>query len=510
MNVLIKYITSIFLPCMLVAQISVTPLLNEDSLHCFLSGDIVEIGKVARIVSQDTFELGLSGESTVELSGFLGMDRIRADCIFYPSDSGDISIVSSLTTYLDEDTLWCVDGYFGHSGFLADTVFPGDTVFLYLKITASIGLSKIDFPWENESLIIFVHSRKGSTIYTGPIILKWNNYPFWMPTPESLQIANIDTIIHLQADHAASFYGGDFYRVYRDTIPIFYPAQLFGEGIDTAARYIGTTSTWEFTDNFSDTLWHDYIDSSRGIDDTLANLFYTFVVVDTGPSAPGDYMMGFPSVNVCEFDQPLHSDSIMGGRNWISIPCYDNRRTMASDLDSLGINSVMAWNPYAQVLEIVGLNYPGIGWVVDGSLQVGNVYYINCIHGYHPPIFTTNRPGIIPDYYSTQTLNFDETLGGRNIITIPFRAYIENDIHDRETLEESIFEASDGTACLTRIDRWNCDAFFWEYIAIRYPIYPSWLHNPHLRAGVPYRIWISSYLPSCSFVWPVRPESCWY
>jgi len=396
---------------------------------------------------------------------------------------------------------FCGEGYYDPCGI---SLAPGDSLFFYLLFQPPFCPTEFC-----DTIRVSVHGRSGLTTDTEQLIWEccsWGCY-FGDP-PDTLTIDSVDATagserVFLRADRAAWMDCGDYHNVYRDTLPLFFMFHL--DTTHDNHNKIGITDTRYFNDDFSDTLWPHYWESSKGVEDTLVNLFYVFTSVDTGSSASDGFTETcFPSQCVCEFDQPLYTHSVYGSRNWISIPNVDSRYRYASDLDSLGITQVKEWNVQYQVPVLVGASLPGFGWVLDGPLKIGHVYSVFGTHGVTPPIFSTNTPGWIPQCDSVFSLCYNPILGGRNIIMLPFRASIIENIHDRAMLETSIEDVGAVFAArLLRIDRWNGSAFIWEPIAEYIPFLDLWTANPHLRAGMPYRIWIDGTSGGFCFTWPI-------
>ncbi|HDR90972.1 MAG TPA: hypothetical protein ENN75_01860, partial [candidate division Zixibacteria bacterium] len=149
--------------------------------------------------------------------------------------------------------------------------------------------------------------------------------PIGPPPPDSVVITQITCTpgseeVRFKANAAPFFYGADWYHIYRDTVCLFYRTQL-----DSSNLLPNRTTSIYFTDNFSDTLFAHYWSSSKGVCDTLVNLFYVFTSVDSGPTAPGGYAeSSFPSWPLCEYDQGIKSNPVTGSYNVVSIPCYDD------------------------------------------------------------------------------------------------------------------------------------------------------------------------------------------
>ncbi|HHS50966.1 MAG TPA: hypothetical protein ENN07_07620 [candidate division Zixibacteria bacterium] len=315
--------------------------------------------------------------------------------------------------------------------------------------------------------------------------------------------------VEFKVDLAPTGYFGNFYNVYRDTVPMFFMSQ-----VDTTTEHgniIGRTQTRFFTDNFLDTLYLGYLGGSKGVCDTLVNLFYVFTTVDTTESAPDGYLESpRPSYCLAEYDQAVYAHPTYGTTNFWSIPNFDERFEVCSDLHDLGIRQVMEWDPVNQVPVLKGLyNVAFARWLTDGPLQVGHIYQVSgnydavmarpSEHEY----FQTYKPGIIPTTDSVFTMVYSPTFGGRNIIMLPFKASIVEGITNRATLVTSIQEsgALHGIE-VYRIDAWDGSAFIWNTIALK--ITPTiWNANPSIRPGKPIRVWLRTDSGAVSFTWPI-------
>mgnify|MGYP006288029115 CR=1 FL=1 len=337
--------------------------------------------------------------------------------------------------------------------------------------------------------------------------------------PDTVEIINKDCTdgserVEFKATVAPSILGGDYYYVYRDTLPLFFKTQL--DTTPANRNLIGKTDIRYFTDDFTgttelpDTLWNHYWDASKGVCDTLVNLYYTFTTVDVGASAPGGFAESpFPGNALCEYDQAMYSDPTLGGTNWISMPNVDEDYSTASDLAEYGATKISEWEPSSQILEDRGLYNVMFGiWVTDEPLQYGHCYVVfgtdDSISVNN--IFQTYKPGFIPDNDKQDTLYFHPTYGGRNIIMLPMKAAIVEDVHDRATLEASIEDAGIGvSARLMRIDQWDCTGFIWNPIAQYNAMFGVWTANPHLKPGGVYRLWLDTGATptAVDFVWPV-------
>lgn len=314
-------------------------------------------------------------------------------------------------------------------------------------------------------------------------------------TPPSQQV-------NFKATYNPPYHRGDYYNVYRDTLPLFFMSQLVRDpSAPGFNRLPEVTYSRFYTDNFIDTLYLRYQNSSKGVCDTLVNLFYVFTTVDTGISAIGGYSEShYPSRCMNEYDQAMRFSATFGRGNWVSITSINNQYTVCSHLDSIGVNLVYDWNPATQTTRIVGRKV-GSTWIVNGALRVGKVYQFMTTSA-SPTLFSLFRPGILTEFDGVDTLIYNATFGGRNMVMIPFRASLTDPIHNRATLETSIEDAgaSFGVA-LKRIERWSLATFTWTVIANETPF--GWTGNPRIRPGTPYRIWITAASSPVSFTWPI-------
>lgn len=322
--------------------------------------------------------------------------------------------------------------------------------------------------------------------------------------------------VEFKADLGPTGYYGDYFNVYRDTIPLFFMSQL--RTAPATRNLIGRTLIRFFTDDFTgttelpDTLWQHYPGMSKGVCDTLVNLFYVFTTVDTGASAPDGYSESYhPSWCLAEYDQPVYSHPTYGTTNYWSIPNFDDRFRVCSDLHAIGIRQVMEWDPISQVPVLRGIySVPLARWLTNGPLYLGHVYQVS---GNYTAIqarpteykyFQTYLPGYLSSTDSVFTMAYSLTYGGRNIIMLPFKASIVEGITNRATLVTSVQEAGVMSNIeMYRIDKWDGSAFIWTTIALK--LSPTlWNANPTLKAGKVYRIWLrSATTPSTTFTWPV-------
>ena len=385
---------------------------------------------------------------------------------------------------------FCGFGYFGRDGI---SLAPDDSVYLYLLFRPPISTS-----FARDTLRISVFGRGPFETDVEEITIPATLYDVLRLYPSPFVIDSLDDPpsgekIFFSTDYPPEFHDMHYYMAYRDTIPLFFRTQL------SETLNIGRSDTRFFTDDFSDTLWPHYHGGSKGIGDTLVNLFYAFTTYDTIMSESPFIISG-----VGEFDQALYTDPMLGGRNWITIPNIDYRYRTASDLEPLGVTKVSHWNAEWQVLETVGLYHSAFGWLVDDFLRYGKCYCIFGTHGITPDILSTNTPGSLYEDDLPETLYYHPDLGGKNIIMRPNKASIVEDIHDRRTLEESLEDAGiSGGIRLIQIDEWSGETFQWEPIA-EY-ISGIWTANPPLRRGKPYRIWIEPAYTTepFDFIWPI-------
>ncbi len=319
------------------------------------------------------------------------------------------------------------------------------------------------------------------------------------PPPESVVITQVNCEVgseqvRFKANAAPFYYGADWYHIYRDTVCIFYITQC-----DSSILLPDRTTSLYFNDNFVDTLWPDYWSSSKGVCDTLVNLFYVFTSVDSGPTAPGGYAeSAYPSWPLCEYDQGLKSDPVSGSNNIISIPCYDDDVLISSDLAVWGASVVQEWNPSTQTWSTIGSElFPGT-WVPDGNVLVSHSYKISGTNIASEDLFSTFEPGIVPEEDTSYSLYSNDIAGDRNIVMIPFKvAYIDG-INDCETLDASI--TATGATEINKVERWNNASMTWSVIGSKLPF--GWVPNGRVRPGLPYRIWVTT--PTSSPVtWPI-------
>ncbi|MGC9315817.1 MAG: hypothetical protein ACP5G4_09395, partial [bacterium] len=283
------------------------------------------------------------------------------------------------------------------------------------------------------------------------------------PPPDSVVITQITCTpgseeIRFKANATPFFYGADWYHVYRDTVCLFYSTQLDSNNL-LPTRGTGLY----YTDLFTDTLWAHYPTSSKGVCDTLVNLFYVFTSVDSGPTAPGGFAeSAFPSWPLCEYDQTIKSNPVTGSYNVVSIPCYDDDVTRAIDFAAWGATSVQEWNAATQTWSTIGSQlFPGT-WVPNGNIMVSHSYRFSGAGVAAQDIFSTFEPGIVPQDDTTYTLYSSTVAGNRNIIMLPFKvSYIDN-ITNCATLAASIVAA--GATEVTRVERWNNATMTWSTV----------------------------------------------
>jgi hypothetical protein len=265
--------------------------------------------------------------------------------------------------------------YFGTDGAFFN---PGDSLFLHLRIGAPC------CPWPRtiDTLSLFVHGRRGPVTVTKEIsiraiVLGWDSSP-----PDSIVIDSVFSTpgserVVIITERYPWMYCADYYNVYRDTLPFFYMSQCINVPTMPGFNLLPEHASRYFSDNFADTLWHHYFGGSKGIGDTLVNLFYVYTTVDTGVSTPVGYSETYyPSNLLCEYDQPLHTSPVLGSCNWVSIP-NENQYKRCSDLSPFGIKRVDEWNAASQVSSTIGLKI-GSSWVINGKLKVSHVYRFWC------------------------------------------------------------------------------------------------------------------------------------
>jgi len=318
--------------------------------------------------------------------------------------------------------------------------------------------------------------------------------------PDSVVITEEDCTpdaeyVRFKASAAPFSYGGDYYHIYRDTVALFYMAM-----IDSSNLLPDHTASLYFTDYFTDTYWPTYIASSKGVCDTLVNLFYVFTTVDTGATAPGGFSESpYPSWCMCEYDQGMKRNATFGSTNFISIPCYDDDYEVASDLDGFNVTDVQEWNPVTQNWSTVGYKHPILGWLTNNALMVSHVYKALGTTMPLEALFSTYEPGLVPEndtIYTIQSTSF----GDRNIIMLPFKNCYIDGITNCSTLETSLLGVAGPLMTkMYQVDKWNTATMSWQTIGTKHAIL-GWLTNPHLRPGMPYRIWIDATGP---FDWPM-------
>jgi len=439
----------------------------------------------------ETVELGLSAEWTYRVVDTVDAARDTVLMWGYFSDTLAYPPLGDTMDYILETPRFSSDGFYGSAGL---SLAPGDSAFLSYKITMHYLHT---WPYDDTSKV-FVYARNGEEMDTAQLLKKICLIGCCgPPAPESLIIDSITTTtgseqISFKASAAPFYYGGDWYHVYRDTTALFYSTQLDSSKLLPERLY-----STAYVDSFSDTLWEDYWMSSKGIEDTLVNLFYVCTSVDSGPTFPGGFVESYDlSWCVCEYDQSLKSHPIIGSVNLISIPCYDERYTTASDLSEFGISSVQEWNPITQAWSLRGSNIlPGV-WSPDEPLQVSHVYRVSGADMDSFQLFSTFKPGIIPQNDTSYVLYSNGIRGGRNIIMLPFKvAYIDNIIYCSD-LENSLVAA--GAYELYRVERWNNTTQTWSVVGEK--LFMGWISDGRLRPGMPYRISIDVPVP---IYWPV-------
>jgi len=314
--------------------------------------------------------------------------------------------------------------------------------------------------------------------------------------PDSVVITQITCTpgseeIRFKANATPYFYGADWYHIYRDTLCLFYRTQ-----IDSSNLLPDRSTSLYFTDLFNDTLWAHYPTSSKGVCDTLVNLFYVFTSVDSGPTAPGGYAeSAYPSWPLCEYDQSIKSNPVSGSNNVVSIPCYDDDVTEASDFESWGASSVQEWDAPTQTWTAIGSKTP-FGWSPNGAIKVSHSYRFSGTTVPAEDIFSTFEPGIVPQTDTTYTLYSSAVAGNRNIVMLPFKVSHIDNISNCSTLEASIVSA--GATEVTRIERWDNSTMTWGPIGSKTPF--GWSPNGRVKPGLPYRVWVTTPGP---IEWPI-------
>ncbi|MGC9314645.1 MAG: hypothetical protein ACP5G4_03330 [bacterium] len=304
---------------------------------------------------------------------------------------------------------------------------------------------------------------------------------------DSIDAAIGDEAVFLNTGAEPWDVGADFFNVYRDTFPIFFSTQVGPSNLLPDRAY-----TAAFTDDFDDPFWPDYVGSSKGIGDTLVNLFYVVNAVDTAG--------GFMSLSNCagEFDQGMKSSPTAGSVNFISIPTYDERWTNASDLSALGVSTVQEWHAVTQTWLTVGVEVVSGVWSPDDPLQLSHVYRVSGADIPSETIFTTFNPGFIPSTDTIYDLHSDNVFGNQNIIMLPFKAAYIDGIDDCASLEASITAA--GADEILSVERWNSATKTWHLVGSKLPV-GVWSPNGELRPGLPYRIRVESDSP---VNWPLN------
>lgn len=480
----------------LLAQPSIVVVPEELDEDCYYFDETIYHGQPEEPIyikntGTETVELGLSAEWAFRVVDSVDADQDTVRMWGYFSDTLAYPPLGDTMDYILETPRFSSDGFYGSAGL---SLAPGDSAFLSYKIIMHYLHT---WPYDDTSKV-FVYARNGEEMDTAQLLKKICLIGCCgPPAPESLIIDSITTTtgseqISFKASAAPFYYNADWFHVYRDTTALFYSTQLDSSKLLPERFY-----SMAYVDSFSDTLWEGYWMSSKGILDTLVNLFYVSTWVDSGPTAPGGYAeSSYPSWCVCEYDQSLYSHPIAGSVNLISIPCYDERYTTASDLGEFGISSVAEWSPITQTWSMRGSEvFPGV-WSPDESLQVSHVYRVNGTEMDTFQLFSTFKPGIIPDTDTSYVLHSHYLLGGRNIIMLPFKvAYIDNIVLCSD-LENSLIAA--GVDELYRVERWNSRTQTWSVVGQK--VVWGWIVDGRLRPGLPYRISISTPTP---IYWPL-------
>jgi len=438
-------------------------------------------------------ELGLSGSFDYRHLDTIGLygDTMRVSAHFGDSlgfswTFGDpFDIVAQFPRF-------CSDGFYGASGISLD---PGDSVFI--MFTVSTHTCPV-IP-SSDTLRIFIFGLNGADIDTAIVKKHFLLFYCSFEPPDSVTIDSINAMpgserVFLSTVREPWMVCMDYFNVYRDTTALFYMSQ-----IDSSNLLPDHAVTRFFTDSFDDPHWPGYWLSSKGVSDTLVNLFYVFTAVDTGATAPGGFSeTPYPSNLVCEYDQGMKADPIFGSVNIISIPCYDERYRIASDLADYGIKSVEEWNPQTQTWTTVGrqaIAVPPV-WAPDGSLKVSHTYRVSGYDMSSDTLFSTFTPGIVPSQDTVYTLYSNPITGDRNIVILPFKTSYIDGIHDCISLATSIEAA--GAYRIYQVDRWNNETQTWSVVGSRHPIF-GWTNGP-VRPGLPYRIWVDNLSP---ISWPL-------
>lgn len=320
--------------------------------------------------------------------------------------------------------------------------------------------------------------------------------PVGPPPPDSVVITQTTCTpgseeIRFKANATPFFYGADWYHVYRDTVCLFYSTQLDSNNL-LPTRGTGLY----YTDLFTDTLWAHYPTSSKGVCDTLVNLFYVFTSVDSGPTAPGGFAeSAFPSWPLCEYDQSLRSNPT-GSTNIVSIPCYDDDITTASDFSSWGASIVEEWDPVSQTWATRGLEFAPGFWIMDENIMVSHAYRIMGDNILAEDLFSTFEPGIIPENDTSYSLHSNATLGDKNIIMLPFKVSHIDGISNCSSLESSIIAA--GATEVYQVEKWDNATQTWSIIGLK--LFGGWMMDGRLRPGLPYRLSIET---TTAIDWPL-------
>jgi len=307
---------------------------------------------------------------------------------------------------------------------------------------------------------------------------------------DSIDAAIGDEAVFLNTGAEPSDAGADFFNVHRDTMPIFYSTQIGASNLLPTRAYSAA-----YIDVFDDPFWPGYVGSSKGIGDTLVNLFYVVNAVDTVDTAAPSFHL---STCAGEFDQGMKSSPTAGSVNFISIPTYDERWANASDLSEFGVTTLQEWHAVTQTWLTVGVEVVSGVWSPDDPLQLSHVYRVSGADIPAETIFTTSTPGIIPSTDTTYALHSDNVFGNQNIIMLPFQtAYIDG-IDDCASLEASI--VATGADEILSVERWNSATKTWQLVGSKLPI-GVWSPNGELRPGMPYRIRVESDSP---VNWPLN------
>lgn len=463
-----------------------------------LEVDTINLGSTEYYGVFDPVIVKNSGSVDVELGLSASFDYRHVDTVGHYGDTvavwahfGESLSFSWIPGSLDvaaQFPRFCGDGYFGSPGI---SLGSGDSVFLQFRVQAhTCPVSPLD-----DTLRIHLYGRNGTEIDSTDIrkamTFSWGGG--YLP-PASLVVDSISVTAGSEEVFFSTMEGPwelclDYYQLYRDTVALFYPTQLDSNNM-LPDHFYSTT----LVDSFSDTLWPHYWGSSKGIGDTLVNLFYVGTGIDTGTGGYGE--SSSPSWCLCEYDQSLKADPVHGSFNLISIPCYDERYTTSSDLSEFGICLVQEWNPITQTWSLHGHELlPGI-WSPDMPLQVSHVYRVSGNDMEPFQLFSTFKPGIVASSDTSYTLYSSSIVGDRNIIMLPFNTCYIDGINSCSTLDASIVGLGGD---IYRVERWNNTTQTWSVVG--FEIVPGiWGWDDHLRPGLPYRIWVDTDSP---INWPI-------